>query len=177
MNIELNKYFLPEKEKKSKVDISLSGMLEVYIGHYFVSGEGGGAKNYWLTIYYDSDIDAYDEAVETVPSNIVAYVSSDYKWAFVLNEHSHKLRKDVSNYGISCISVPDFESEVLQCLHPDWLPYEFSGLLWIDDDFMDDENIPFDFDSFAIIDDGVCYLNPKHFSVAQFIKVMESIRS
>lgn len=50
MNIEWNKYFLPEKEKPAKMDISLSGMLEYYIGYYFVSGESGGVENYWLTI-------------------------------------------------------------------------------------------------------------------------------
>ena len=35
-------------------------------------------------------------------------------------------------------------------------------------------NVPFDFDSFTLIDDGVCYLNPKHFSVARLIEIMES---
>ena len=39
---------------------------------------------------------------------------------------------------------------------------------------MTDETIPFDFDSFAFMDDGVPYLNPKHFSVMQLIAVMES---
>ena len=174
MNIELCEYLLPEKEEMCQADISLSGMLEAYIGHYFVSGEGGGNENYWLTIYYDPDIDTFTEAVEAIPSNIVAYVSSDYICGLVLIENIHKFRKDVSRYGISCIPVPDFECERLQCLHPDLLPCEFADILWINDDFMNDENIPFDFDSFALIDDGVCYLNQKHFSVAQLIEIMNS---
>lgn len=92
----------------------------------------------------------------TAMSHFVAIMNfeSFYKWAFVLSEHSHKFCKDVSSYGISCIPVPDFESEILQCRHPDLLPYEFSDLLWIDD--------------------GVCYLNPKHFFVVQFVRIMES---
>lgn len=174
MNIDLNEYLIPEKGKSGKMSISLSGILEVFIGNYFVSGEGGEGGDYWLTIYYDPDIDTSIEAVETVPDNIVAYVSSDYRWGFVLSGHIHEFRKNVSNYGISCIPVPDFERELLQCLHPDLLPCEFTNLLWIDDDFMSDENIPFDFDSFALIDDGVRYLNPKHFSVVQLVRTMKS---
>ena len=68
------------------------------------------------------------------------------------------------------LPVPDFGEEALQCSRIDLLPQEFSGILWIDDDFMDDENIPFDFESFSLIDDGVDYLNPKHFSVARLIR-------
>lgn len=38
---------------------------------------------------------------------------------------------------------------------------------------MYNENIPFDFDMFAIIDKGISYLNPKHFSVNMFIKLTQ----
>lgn len=172
--LELTKYIHSQwKEKTCKADISLSGMLEGLIGNYFVSGEGSWYKDFhWLTIYYDSNIDTYTEAVEMLPANIVAYVSSDYRWGFVLSSHVQKFSKDISNYRTSCIPVPDFECELLQCSHTDLLPDEFSNILWINDDFMDDENIPFDYDSFALIDEGVHYLNPKHFSVTQLVKSM-----
>ncbi len=64
------------------------------------------------------------------------------------------------------------EVETWQCSHIDLLPQEFSGAVWIDDDFMHDENIPFDFDSFSLIDEGEPYLNPRHFSVLQLMTVM-----
>lgn len=162
-----------EKQEARRANISLSGLLEAFIGNYFVSGEGAWYKDFhWLTIYYDPDIDPYNEAVESVPSNIVAYVSSDYRWGFVLSSHIQKFRKDTENYGITCIPVPDFECERLQCSHTDLLPCEFSNILWLNDDFMLDEHIPFDYDSFSLIDEGVHYLNPKHFSVTQLIKIM-----
>lgn len=87
MMIELNEYMIrSEKRKPGKAKISLSGKLEGIIGNYFVSGEGTCNKDlHWLTVYYDSSIDTYTEAVELVPSNIVAYVSSDYRWGFVLS--------------------------------------------------------------------------------------------
>lgn len=175
--IELTEYINSQDRKETcKAELSLSGMLEVFIGNYFVSGEGTGNKNFhWLIIYYDPDIDTHTDAVETIPSNIVAYVSCDYRWGFVLSSHIQKFRKDILNYGITCISVPDFECEHLQCSRTDLLPYEYSDILWIDDDFMNDENIPFDYDSFDLIDEGVHYLNPRHFSVAQLIQIMNSI--
>lgn len=172
--LELTEYIHTQMEKKPyRTDISLSGMLEAFIGNYYVSGEGSDDDFHWLTIYYDPSIDAYTEAVETIPSNIVAYVSSDYRWAFVLTSHIHEFRKDTLNYGISYISVKSFSCGLLQCAHIDLLPCEFSNILWIDDDFLNDENIPFDFSSFALIDDGVHYINPKHFSVVQLITIME----
>jgi hypothetical protein len=35
--------------------------------------------------------------------------------------------------------------------------------------FMLDENIPFDFEAFELLDSKVNYLNPKHFSVSQLV--------
>lgn len=156
------------KEKR----ISLSGKLEAIIGNYFVSGEG--IPDVWnlLTVYYDSEIDTYTESVELIPENIVAYVEPDYKWAFVRNSHIEKFKEDTLEYGINYIAVSSFEDEILQCSNPDLLPEEFSGIVWIDDDFMNDENIPFDYDAFAEIDDGVKYLNPKHFSVVELYQIL-----
>ena len=168
--LDLSEFFSQEPEP-CKADISLSGWLEAFVEHYFVYGEGGGSKAlHWLTVYYDPDIDPIYEAVEAILANVVAYVSSDYRWSFVLSGHLEKFRKDTAGYGMVYLPVPEFGEEALQCSRIDLLPQEFSGILWIDDDFMDDENIPFDFESFSLIDDGVDYLNPKHFSVARLIR-------
>lgn len=101
MMLDLTEYIHLQKDREiCKADISLSGMLEAFVGNYFVSGEGGGNQDFhWLTIFYNPDIDTYTEAVETIPSNIVAYVSSDYRWGFVLSSHIPKFSKDISNYG------------------------------------------------------------------------------
>lgn len=173
--LDLGESIRQPSEQSNKADISLSGWLEAFVEHYFVYGEGGGDREFhWIIIYYDADIDALYDAVETAPDNIVAYASSDYRWSFVLSRHLEKFRKDTTDYGMVYLPVPDFGEETLCCARTDLLPPEFSGIVWIDDDFMDDENIPFDFDSFALIDDGVEYLNPKHFSVKQLIRVMNS---
>lgn len=37
------------------------------------------------------------------------------------------------------------------------------------DDFLDNEEIPFDYKKFERIDAGIKYLNPKHFSVKNFV--------
>lgn len=170
--IELTECIHSQKEM-CQADISLTGWLQIMVGNYYVCGEGLDDDFYWITIYYDANIDTRYEAVEAVSAKIVAYVSSDYRWGFVLNKHIQKFQEDTANYGIRCIPISDFEQDLLQCSHIDLLPREFSGIVWIDDDFMDDENIPFDFDSFSLIDDGVPYLNPKHFSVVQLIRVTE----
>lgn len=42
--------------------------------------------------------------------------------------------------------------------------------LWIDDDFLNNEKLEFDYEKFELIDTGIKYLNPKHFSVKSFVK-------
>lgn len=49
------------------------------------------------------------------------------------------------------------------------IPEFLQDIIWINDDFMLDENIPFDFEAFELIDRKVNYLNPKHFSVSQLV--------
>lgn len=46
-------------------------------------------------------------------------------------------------------------------------------VVWIDDDFMSDENIEFDFEAFDSIDSGEKYLNPKHFSLENSIDTLQ----
>ena len=41
-------------------------------------------------------------------------------------------------------------------------------------DFLNDESIPFDYEKFEIIDSGVKYANPKHFSVKRLVDVLAS---
>ena len=43
-------------------------------------------------------------------------------------------------------------------------------LFQIDDDFLDDENLPFDDAAFTVIDSGEEYLNPNHFSVGKLLR-------
>ena len=42
--------------------------------------------------------------------------------------------------------------------------------LWIDDDFLNNEKLEFDYEKFELMDTGIKYLNPKHFSVKSFVK-------
>ena len=166
---------LQQVEKECRADISLSGWLEAIVDHYYVDSECGWIEEfYWLYIYYNEETDTTYECVEQVPENLVAYVSADYRWCFVLNKHLEKFKRDTAGYGLHYIPVSDFGEEMFQCSNIDMLPKEFSNIVWIDDDFMYDESIPFDYDSFSLIDDKIPYLNPKHFSVGQLVMVMES---
>lgn len=173
--IELTEYF-HEKSNIHHTDISLSGWLEAIIGNYYVTGEGACIENFhWLSIYYDASIDSLYESVEQNTSNLVAYVSSDYRWGFVLSKHIQKFQRDTAGYEIQYIQINDFGEEALQCSNMDLLPREFADIAWIDDDFMNDENLAFDYEKFSLIDDGILYLNPKHFSVSQLMMVMNDI--
>lgn len=50
--------------------------------------------------------------------------------------------------------------------------HTISKVVWIDDDFLSDESIQFDFKAFEIIENKIIYLNPKHFSVLQLINAL-----
>lgn len=167
--LELSAYIGHTKQRK-KPDISLSGWLEAFVGHYYVSGEGGGNRDFhWLAVYCDPAVDDLTEAVETAPENLVAWVSSGYEWAFVLERHFSIFQAHTADYGMVHIPLSSFEQELLQCACPETLPEPFSRLLWIDDGFLDDETLPFDFHLFSLIDEGVPYLNPRHFSAARLM--------
>lgn len=79
-------------------------------------------------------------------------------------------KADTVEYGITYIEVNSFDKQILQCCNPSSLSKKLLEVEWIDDGFMDNENIPFDYDAFEKIDDGIIYLNPKHFSVKELIK-------
>lgn len=146
--------------------ISLCGKLEAYIGNYFLSG-ASIPDNKIETLYYDASIDK-DDSVELIERNIVAYYMADESIAFVKKEIAQKLKKETEEYGITYIEVDNFYKELL-CVSTVNIPEFLQDIIWINDDFMLDENIPFDFEAFELIDSKVNYLNPKHFSVSQLV--------
>ena len=91
---------------------------------------------------------------------------------FVLAPFLEQLITDTFEYSISYIPVSDFDSEEFCVDTEKELPLFFSTVNWIDDDFMNYEDAEFDFVAFCKIDDGIHYLNPKHFSVQQLIDYM-----
>lgn len=151
--------------------ISLCGKLEAIIGGYFLSGAGLCQQGV-ETLYYDSSV-GKDDTVELIKENIVAYFLADERMALVKHDMFQKLKHDTEGYNISLIAVEDFDSEVLK--KEDIMPITdyYIEPIWIDDDFMRDETIPFDFDAFEVIDSGVKYLNPKHFSVRQLVAAID----
>ena len=167
---KINRYF--HKGKRSlRGTISITGKLEAYVGKYFVSGEGL-EENIFL-IYFDPGIDKY-EAVDTVKEKMVACMSADYEYAFVKESILEKFKKDIAEYNITIIPVKDFDEEELCIDMQGWLPGFLSKITWISDDFLSDENIDFDFEAFEIIDSGVIYLNPNHFSVMEMITAIKA---
>lgn len=168
----LSSFFNDNDKVPSKGKISISGKLEAYVGNYYVCGEGRpGAEIY--SIYYDESIDSQYEAVDTVEKNLVAYLTSDYKYAFVLESMLEKFAEDTGEYNITYIPVERFDTPELYLEDVNDLPDFMSGIRWIDDDFLSDENIDFDYDAFEIIDSRVEYINPKHFSVKELIHAIE----
>lgn len=131
------------------------------MGHYFVSGEGC-PEAILLTVYYDGSNNPDPYAVECIDNNIVAYISADYKIAFVLSAMIDKFIADTKEYGIVYIPVNDFDREEFYIENTN-TPDFMNCITWIDDDFLNDGKIPFDYEKFEIIDSGMIYINPKHF--------------
>lgn len=100
--------------------LSLTGKLEAVIGKYFVSGEGIPDRSIF-TVYY-SEKTAHDECVELVPDNIIAYVTSDYKFAFVLEKMLNKFISDTAEYSLSYLPVKDFMKEEFAFRQPSKRP-------------------------------------------------------
>jgi len=172
--IELNE-FKNEKVKNKNTYISLCGKLEAMIGNYFLSGVSVPEQAV-ETLYYDGLIDI-DDSVELIKENIVAYFLADESIAIVKKDMLEKLQNDTKEYGITYIAVDNFETEILFVNQEKELPEYLNEVVWIDDDFLRDESIPFDYEAFEIIDSKVEYLNPKHFSVIQLIRVLESSKN
>ena len=76
-----------------------------------------------------------------------------------------KFREDTKDYCFQYIRLDSLTEENLECAHPELLPQEYRNIIWINDDFMDDDSIDFDYEAFELIDSGIDYLNPAHFSM------------
>ena len=69
--------------------------------------------------------------------------------------------------------IPSFETDEIYIDIEAKIPSLFRKYFWIDDDFLNDENIEFDFEAFDIIDSGEIYINPKHFSVLDLVGALQ----
>lgn len=167
----LNDYFITDKRKKDiNHRISLCGKLEAIIGNYFLFGAGNPDNDIQI-LYYDSTVGFYD-AIPRVKENIVAYILENENLAFVRQDMHEKLKKDTEEYELVLIPVHSFETEELYIDLEMEMPLLLKDIIWIDDDFMNDENIEFDFEAFDIIDSGEKYINPKHFSVVNLVDTL-----
>ena len=152
-------------DKSCAAKRSLTYRLEFEEGGYWVPCEGFAA---WSEIYYDADYDPLNgnPRTLTVPEKVVAYIFWEQKLVFVTAAHYDRFRRDTAGYGLTLYAFPSF-TEKFCCDVTDRVP--FSGVTWIDDDFLEDENAEFDFDAFYRIDKGEKYLNPKHVSVQEIM--------
>lgn len=169
---KLNDFLMMVNKKDKQHRISLCGHLEAMVGNYFLYGVG--MEEYDVeTVYYDAEVGFYD-AVPLVKENIVAYITYGERVAFVREDMLEKFKGDTKEYDLLYIPVNSFETEELCVDNNMELPAFLEEVRWIDDDFLNDESIPFDYEKFEIIDSGVKYANPKHFSVKRLVDVLAS---
>lgn len=167
----INDYFFITNQKKDvKHEMSLCGKLEAIIGNYFLSGASYPVSDIQV-LYYDSTVGLYDP-IPRKKENIVAYILVKENIAFAREDMLEKLKKDTEEYGLEFIPFNSFETDEFYIDREMEIPDLLKNLIWIDDDFMNDENIEFDFESFYIIDSGKKYINPKHFSIADLFEVI-----
>lgn len=76
-------------------------------------------------------------------------------------------------YAIYYDSTIDSHNECVEITDKNLVGYVYCEHIlpafWIDDDFLNNEKLEFDYEKFELIDAGVKYLNPKHFSVKNFV--------
>lgn len=149
--------------------ISLCGYLEAIIGKYYLY-QVGNPYECWYAIYYDASIDKYNECVEIIDKNLMGYIYWDNRVAFVFNRFLEQFINDTLDYNVYYIGLDSLEEECLECRRYFDYREHILPALWIDDDFLNDEKISFDYNKFELIDEGVQYLNPKHFSAKNFVK-------
>lgn len=159
-------------KRNSRSKISLCGKLEYIIGNYFLSGSGGCSHEI-ETLYYDSTVKSHDSFLLS-KAKVIAYFLQDESIAIVRNDMLNMLKEDTKEYDVKFIPVENFDAEILtREAVESWLNGA-EKIKWIDDDFMNDEEIEFDFAAFETIDSGITYLNPKHFSVEQLISILNA---
>lgn len=164
----INDYFTSTKKKKEvKQWISLCGKLEAMVGNYFLSG-AGIPDNEIQILYYDSTVGFYDE-IHLMKENIVAYIFENENVAFVREDMLTKFKDDTEEYDLVSIPVGSFETDEFYIDREMDMPHLLKKIVWVDDDFLNDENMEFDFQAFEIIDCGEKYVNPRHFSVLDLV--------
>lgn len=166
----LNDFFEQVNKKDKRHGISLCGHLEAMVGNYYLYGAGAEEPDV-ETVYYDASVGFYD-AVPLVKENIVAYITYNESIAFVREDILEKFKEDTKEYDLLYIPVKSFETEEFYIDNDRELPAFLKEVRWIDDDFGNDENIPFDYEKFEIIDSGISYVNPKHFSVKKLMDIL-----
>lgn len=145
--------------------LSIEAHLEVSVGGYFVQG----SPDEFEYVYFPVNEDNLPAALYN-KEYIVAIISEKVSLAFVCDRVFEKFCTDTKDYKFNYIRVDSLTEENLTCEDPQRLPEEYKGIVWIDDDFMNDDTIAFDYEAFEAIDSGVDYLNPKHFSIYEFAK-------
>lgn len=156
---------LINKGRVNKAWISLEGYLEVICGDYFLQGRWDGFE----FVYWKKDSHAQEGSIMG-KENMVAIVSESTSMAFVCNHFYEKFCDDTKEYGFTYIRMDSLVEENLTCKHPERLPEEYQHIVWINDDFLDDDRLEFDYDAFDLIDAGMEYLNPKHFSIYELAR-------
>ena len=150
---------------------SLSGHLEAIVGGYCVQGE---CNDKFIRVYYNPKFDIEKDYFFDfiTQENLIAYVSLEHHYALVIETISEKFKKDTETYGLSYFSFETFDTKLYYYTSGSNLPYVFKNIIWIDDSFLNDKKIKFDFKTFEYIDTGSKYLNPNRFSINQLMNYL-----
>lgn len=143
--------------------LSVEAYLEAIIGKYYLLGNPDGFEY----VYYPVDENNFTN-IFLNKENLVAIISERIGIAVVLREAYDKFYNDTKQYQFKYVVIDDWQEENMECRDPRMLPEEYRSIEWIEDDFLSNEEIEFDYDAFARIDEGVEYLNPLHFSFYDF---------
>lgn len=153
----------PSEDSIQHNRLALCAHLEVDLGHYAVRTY---STQHFEMIYYDEG-EVFPTTFPKETEKIVACVFGKENYAFVRCAMYEKFKEDTQGYGLTLIPVDSFEEKLLYCDTSKPIPSFLDGIQWYDDDFLHDDSLPFDNDSFEAIDIGVSYLNPRHFSVVE----------
>lgn len=175
--VDISELFANITVPEPATEHGLTCQLEALVGGYSVWGEGETvcAKENWMVVHYDETVDPSDYWWEDVVKleNLVAIISEQDSLALVWEKYAEKFKADTKGFGYSYVGFPSLIDEVCCCSNPVMLPEIFQKVVWINDDFLYDENIEFDFAAFVKIDDGVQFVNPAHFSVEQLVAFID----
>ena len=160
--LNISKYFHKDKQAVSK-RWSFVSHLEGSICRYALYNAGDPDALFYKVCYYpELDIE-YDDFPDST-DYLIGYITSDGEYAFILESCADIFWKHIAAYNPTVIPVESLDKECLCIDTEEYIPELFSVIKWIDDDFLNDESIEFDYDAFYLIDDDIRYLNPKHFS-------------